>query len=90
MAFSCEDGDAATRAFMTRTSVEVREPISKVTMPLFAEDTGEGWLCATGVLLRVRLVDRRQGLVHVLRPAFVRRWCRNRDHHGPEDSIVWS
>ena len=40
MAFSCEDGDAATRAFMTRTSVDVREPISKVTMPLSAEDKG--------------------------------------------------
>lgn len=37
MAFSCEDRDAATRAFSSRTSVEVREPISKVTMPLFAE-----------------------------------------------------
>ncbi len=54
MAFSCEDGDAVTRAFMTRTSVEVCEPISKVTMPLFAEANGQAWLCATGVLLRVR------------------------------------
>lgn len=52
MAFSCENGNTVTRAFMTRTSVEVREPISKVTMPLFADDNGQGWLCATGVLLQ--------------------------------------
>lgn len=54
MAFSCKDVDVATRGFMTRTAVEVRVPISEVTIPLFAEDNGQGWLCATGVLLRVR------------------------------------
>lgn len=54
MTFSCEDRDAATQAFMIRASVDVREPISKATMPLFAEANRQGWLCATGVLLRVR------------------------------------
>jgi hypothetical protein len=53
MGFSCTDKDDITRSFMTRTGQEVREPIMKVTMPLFAEDKGQGWLCATGVLLRV-------------------------------------
>jgi hypothetical protein len=54
MDFLCEELDSTTRAFMSRTSMAVREPISKVTMPLFAEVNGQGWLCATGVLLRVR------------------------------------
>ena len=30
MIFSCENNDDATRAFMTRTAVEVREPLEKV------------------------------------------------------------
>jgi hypothetical protein len=37
MPFSCEDRDAATRAFMKRTNVEARAPLSKFTMPLFAD-----------------------------------------------------
>ncbi len=54
MAFSCEGKDDATLAFMRRSSVEVRLPILKVTMPLFAVEAGDGYLCATGVLLKVR------------------------------------
>ena len=54
MGFSCEDKDKATIAFMKRSSVEVRQPIAKVTMQLFAILNGQSWLCATGVLLRVQ------------------------------------
>jgi len=50
MAFNCEDQDCETQAFMTRTGVAVREPISRVTMPLF--DVEDGYLLATGVLLQ--------------------------------------
>lgn len=51
MGFSCEDDDPATRAFMMRSGMAVREPISQVTMPLF--NVEEGCLWATGVLLRI-------------------------------------
>jgi hypothetical protein len=51
MIFSCENKDAATLAFMKRTSVEVRQPIAKVTMPHF--NVEDGCLWATGVLLQV-------------------------------------
>lgn len=53
MSFSCEDKDADTLAFMTRTNMEVREPIKKATIPLFAELDGEWMNWATGVLLQV-------------------------------------
>src|ERR1019366_4732742 len=52
MTFSCENKDDDTLAFMRRTSVEVRLPIAKVTMPLLNVDGGCLW--ATGVLLKVR------------------------------------
>jgi hypothetical protein len=51
MAFSCEDQDRVTQAFMTRTGKAVREPISRVTMPLF--NVEDGYLWATGVLLQI-------------------------------------
>lgn len=38
---------------MARTSVEAREPISKVTMPLFAHLNDRAEICATGVLLKI-------------------------------------
>ena len=53
MGFSCENKDDATIQFMRRISVEVRQPIAKVTMPLFRV-TGTPCLCATSVLLKIR------------------------------------
>src|SRR5947209_7449654 len=52
MIFSCENKDEATLAFMKRTSEAVRQPITNVTMPLF--NVEGGYICATGVLLKVR------------------------------------
>ena len=52
MIFSCENKDDATLAFMQRTSIEVRPPIAKVTMPLF--NLADSCLWSTGVLLKVR------------------------------------
>lgn len=51
MAFSCENRDLETRAFMARSGVAVREPISRVTMPLFNVDAGRLW--ATSVMLEI-------------------------------------
>lgn len=51
MEFSCEHRDPATRAFMRRSSIAVRDPISRATMPLFNVQAGRLW--ATGVLLRI-------------------------------------
>jgi hypothetical protein len=49
--FCCENQDVGTLTFMNRTSVEVREPIRRVTMPLFYVGANPG-PCATSVLLQ--------------------------------------
>jgi hypothetical protein len=51
MSFSCENKDEATLGFMKRTSIDVRQPISTVTMPLLNAIRGRIW--ATGVLLQI-------------------------------------
>jgi hypothetical protein len=53
MIFSCENKDTATLAFMMRTSVECRERIGDVTMPLYTEQLGRTSLCGSGVLLQI-------------------------------------
>jgi hypothetical protein len=53
MIFSCENKDAATLAFMMRTSVECRSGIGDVTMPLYTEQLGRTSLCGSGALLQI-------------------------------------
>src|SRR5437879_1577947 len=53
MIFSCENKDAETLAFMTRTSLECRERIDAVTVPLYTEQHGKTILFGSGVLLQV-------------------------------------
>jgi hypothetical protein len=53
MTFSCENKDDETIAFMHRTSMECREPIGDVTIPLYTEQNGKTFLCGSGLLLRV-------------------------------------
>lgn len=53
MIFSCENKDDETIAFMNRTSVECRERIDDVTIPLYSEQYGRTMLCGSGVLLKV-------------------------------------
>lgn len=53
MGFSCENHkDPTTKAFIRQSSIAVREPIWKATMPLLNVEGGYLW--ATGVLLRIR------------------------------------
>jgi hypothetical protein len=51
--FSCENQDAATREFMARTSIECRERIGAITIPLYTEQWGKTILFGTGILLQI-------------------------------------
>jgi hypothetical protein len=53
MILACENKDATTMAFMMRTSVECRERMGDVTMPLYIEHLGRTFLCGSGVLLLI-------------------------------------
>lgn len=53
MGFNCEDKDPETIAFLMRTSIECRSPISNWTMPLFGIQYDHGNVSATSELLQI-------------------------------------